>query len=936
MMPQSVALPKAILPIVTRNGFCRPAILPLLEQLLRSNMDICIVSSPSQLPIISDLLCSLTWNGNQLCSTTIPSSISDTARTFLSNRIHVVIQEQPKGLGHAVLQAEQFVGDNHFVVALGDHIFHRTTVDDILSVFRSMVNSCADTSTLALTGSRFCSSTEIWKTGLLLPDMKVTKNLQHGIPYLVSDMAEKPVDEHSRFALPGGFLSQLGVDILPPAVFQELRTIGDALQNQPSSNRELCLRAAMQQLQRGNNLYTCIVDDSRAALDIGNPSDYWLSLNAMYKRPHLYESEEHVCAAPVAEEELLRWLSNPLSPLPKQTITENMFFGTAPSRIDLMGGIADYSGSEVCQYPLDLSSYCLVTLHSKGDKQGGKIDLYSIHVPSVQGAIKLDTFINSTIWKKSYSTDILFKMVSSTTDFCGSRALKERLEATVPTLVDGEPKNWPNYVLGVVMALFERVQKPYYGATVVIVSDVPLNCGLASSASLTVSIATAVSKAFKQDFDPSTLALLCQKVENEVAGAGCGMMDHVTAAHAVPGACVKFTCVFPFEREPELVHLPQDLHVFALHSGITRSVTDRPYSRVQVASLMGKAIMNKNSFHHDIRHLCSITPSAYGKSYRHLLPENLSGEAFVQQYGPLERSGCQVFMDDLYPIRAATEHPIYENHRVAMFFNALNSLDSERSHIARVNLMRQLGELMLQSHYSYSMCGLGSSQTDLLVSLVQEESVLNGESNPFLGAKISGGGNGGVVAVLGRKDHCHSTAAIKRICERYYSHTGIACRPILRNDGSVRRFTVGSIIKPRILLVNHGYPPDFNGGSEVYTQTLALNMQRSGEYAHVSVFAREHDPFRSDFEVRHSKDSLDPDISVFLVNHARESPYGRYVSAPIDAAFSDLVEKMKPDLVHFGHLNHLSLNLPAIAKRVANAKVIYTLHDYWLMCPRGS
>ena len=106
-------------------------------------------------------------------------------------------------------------------------------------------------------------------------------------------------------------------------------------------------------------------------------------------------------------------------------------------------------------------------------------------------------------------------------------------------------------------------------------------------------------------------------------------------------------------------------------------------------------------------------------------------------------------MDDVeYPILAATEHPIYENHRVAMFFNALNSLEYERSHAAIVKVMKQLGELMLQSHQSYSMCGLGSTQTDLLVSLVQDESVFNGDNRPFIGSKISGGGSGGVVVVM--------------------------------------------------------------------------------------------------------------------------------------------------------------------------------------------
>lgn len=39
-------------------------------------------------------------------------------------------------------------------------------------------------------------------------------------------------------------------------------------------------------------------------------------------------------------------------------------------------------------------------------------------------------------------------------------------------------------------------------------------------------------------------------------------------------------------------------------------------------------------------------------------------------------------------------------------------------------------------------------------------------------------------------------------------------------------------------------------------------------------------------------------------------------------------------MVHFHHLNHLSLNLPRIAKE-AGCVVLYTLHDFWLMCPRG-
>ena len=59
--------------------------------------------------------------------------------------------------------------------------------------------------------------------------------------------------------------------------------------------------------------------------------------------------------------------------------------------------------------------------------------------------------------------------------------------------------------------------------------------------------------------------------------------------------------------------------------------------------------------------------------------------------------------------------------------------------------MRQAGRLMYGSHRSYSRnCGLGSKETNLLVSLVRRAGVQRG----LYGAKITGGGSGGTVAVL--------------------------------------------------------------------------------------------------------------------------------------------------------------------------------------------
>ena len=76
-----------------------------------------------------------------------------------------------------------------------------------------------------------------------------------------------------------------------------------------------------------------------------------------------------------------------------------------------------------------------------------------------------------------------------------------------------------------------------------------------------------------------------------------------------------------------------------------------------------------------------------------------------------------------------------------------------------------MGELMYQSHESYSACGLGSRGTDLIVGLVRKE----GPSQGMYGARITGGGSGGTVVVLGRKD---AYPAIARIVEAYEKIVG--------------------------------------------------------------------------------------------------------------------------------------------------------------------
>ncbi|MBY0310536.1 MAG: glycosyltransferase [Phycisphaerales bacterium] len=133
----------------------------------------------------------------------------------------------------------------------------------------------------------------------------------------------------------------------------------------------------------------------------------------------------------------------------------------------------------------------------------------------------------------------------------------------------------------------------------------------------------------------------------------------------------------------------------------------------------------------------------------------------------------------------------------------------------------------------------------------------------------------------------------------------------------------------RILLVIHGYPPRYNAGSEVYTQSLARALADRHE---VRVFARYEDPFAEHYAPADESDPGDARIRLRIVNNPESRD--RYRHADIDVALSRMLDEFQPDVLHVNHVSHLSTSMLAVvAKR--GIPLVYTLHDFWLMCPRG-
>jgi L-arabinokinase len=117
------------------------------------------------------------------------------------------------------------------------------------------------------------------------------------------------------------------------------------------------------------------------------------------------------------------------------------------------------------------------------------------------------------------------------------------------------------------------------------------------------------------------------------------------------------------------------------------------------------------------------------------------GSDFLRTHGGISDPLSTVEPEVAYPVRAATLFPL-EEHARAVELVALLGRPLTPGAVAR------LGELLLRSHEGYSSCGLGDGRTDAIVEAVYATPPQHG----LLGARVSGGGSGGTVVVVGRDD----------------------------------------------------------------------------------------------------------------------------------------------------------------------------------------
>jgi L-arabinokinase len=318
----------------------------------------------------------------------------------------------------------------------------------------------------------------------------------------------------------------------------------------------------------------------------------------------------------------------------------------------------------------------------------------------------------------------------------------------------------------------ERGERFAGGARLLIHSDVPEGKGVSSSAAIEVASMQAIAAAYGITLDPRELAILCQKVENLVVGAPCGVMDQMTASCGQADELLALSCQPAELREP--VAIPRTLSLWGIDSGIRHAVSGSDYMSVRVGAFMGYRIIAdlaglnvQDAGEEGIvtiqdgewgGYLANLSPVEFAQRFADRLPDEMVGRDFLDRYQGTSDRVARIDPGRMYAVARPTAHPVFEHERVRRWSELL------QGGIGDAGLF-ELGRLMYESHESYSACGLGSDGTDRLVELVRQA----GRDVGLYGARITGGGSGGTVAVLGSRD---AGDAVRKIAERYANETG--------------------------------------------------------------------------------------------------------------------------------------------------------------------
>ena len=263
-LPATKALAKEMLPIVDK-----PTIQFIVEEALKSGIeDILVVTGKSKRSIEDhfDSNFELEYNLKEKGKDDLLKLVDETTGIGL----HFIRQSHPRGLGDAVLQAKAFVGNEPFVVMLGDDLMDITN-DKAMPLTKQLMNDYEAThaSTIAVMQ---VPHEEVSSYGVIAPQGE-------GL-YSVEKFVEKPSPEEAP-----SDLAIIGRYLLTPEIFK-------ILENQaPGAGNEIQLTDAIDTLNKTQRVFAREFKGDR--YDVGDKFGFMkTSIDYALKHPQVKDDLE--------------------------------------------------------------------------------------------------------------------------------------------------------------------------------------------------------------------------------------------------------------------------------------------------------------------------------------------------------------------------------------------------------------------------------------------------------------------------------------------------------------------------------------------------------------------------------------------------------------------------------------------------------------------
>ena len=276
LFPASKATKKELFPVIDRDGIAKPAILLIVEEAIDAGIEeIIIIVQRDDLNDFRSFFNSQISieNFNKL-----PPHFKEYSRKLLEmgQRVSFLVQDNQEGFGHAVYTTRERIGDEPFLLMLGDHIYRSNTSS---SCARQMVEAYNQYGT-SVVGLKRTPEADISSFGVVNGVWVEEQRILN-----ITEFAEKPTLDYARTSLhvphipEDEYLTVFGQYIIKPEIYDLLET---NIRNNLRERGEFQLTSALDRLRQMDGFQGLMIDGRR--FDIGIPEHYLETLQ-LYAQP---------------------------------------------------------------------------------------------------------------------------------------------------------------------------------------------------------------------------------------------------------------------------------------------------------------------------------------------------------------------------------------------------------------------------------------------------------------------------------------------------------------------------------------------------------------------------------------------------------------------------------------------------------------------------